>query len=359
MKAITMKSHIFIGLLTFPLLLFLNHGAARSAEKYRQFQLEGLTVTLSLERHAETVEKANWPDEHIQLTSQSVTVNGKTIHELLLEANIFPDVEAFTIVYVLNPEIQDLRKLAVAQIKIPKVVHGAKLNLMFAQHFQVWLTVEKEKKQQFNDSVQKLLSLIETTSNFGTGKFESLEKREEFLRALKNSSEILEGIAEQVRERYGRTIPKVVLTELGSETQLLIGVLTAKAASTAKFDQRDFDKVKEVETDLKRKARIFKEVAAAGDPPTQYDSVEVSVKALQAGRLIPNLRIYFVPKFSRDPEGSLGMLTTEKPDAPAKGRIYEGDYCFWAAKDPAKTPVTNEHCEALYLNYNIELTVIK
>ena len=122
-----MKSHRFAGLAALPILLFLNHGSARSAEKYRQVQLEGLAVTMSLEKHTEGIEIVDFPDETVQLTSQSVPVNGKTIHELLLDARIFPDVEAFTLVYSLNPETQDLRNLALARIRIPKVEHGAKL----------------------------------------------------------------------------------------------------------------------------------------------------------------------------------------------------------------------------------------
>jgi len=286
-------------------------------------------------------------------------VNGKTIHELLLDARIFPDVEAFTLVYSLNPETQDLRNLALARIRIPKVEHGAKLEVIFAQGFQVWLTVEKERKQKFRDSVQKMTTLIETVQKFGVDKFQNQAARDEFVNSLNRSSEILGGIAEQLRERYGRPIPNIVLTELYSETQLLVTVINAKATTTTKFDQRDQNAVKDVETDLIRKSRAFTEVAAAGDPSTQYTRVEVSVKTLQAGRPIPALRIWFAPKFSRDAVDSFGALTTDRLESPAKATVYEGEYCFWAAKDPDKIPVTNELCQKLWLNRNVELSVIK
>src|SRR6266436_3591512 len=122
-----MKSHIFTGLASLTIILSINHGLAKPLVKYRQFQLEGLAVSLALERQNENVERIDWPDEPVQLTSQSVLVNGKTINELLLGANIFPDVEAFTLVYKLNPEISDLRKLKVATIRIPKIVAETKL----------------------------------------------------------------------------------------------------------------------------------------------------------------------------------------------------------------------------------------
>src|SRR5689334_8990035 len=97
-----MNSHICTRLVSLTIILSINHGLARPLQKYGQFQLEGLAVTLALERQTENIERIDWPDEPVQLTSESVLVNGKTINELLLGANIFPDVEAFTLVYKLN-----------------------------------------------------------------------------------------------------------------------------------------------------------------------------------------------------------------------------------------------------------------
>ena len=40
-------------------------------------------------------------------------------HELLKQVHIFPDVEAFTVVYALNPNIQELRELKVLRYAFP------------------------------------------------------------------------------------------------------------------------------------------------------------------------------------------------------------------------------------------------
>jgi hypothetical protein len=263
-----MNSPIFTGLALLAIVLSLNSRPSAS-EKYLQVQYEGLSLTLSLEKHTETVEKAEWPDEPIQLTSQSVPVNGKTIHELLQAANIFPDVDAFNVVYTLNPNLKDLRKLAIAQIKIPKVASGPKLNAMFAQGFQVTLTVEKEKKQQFNDTAQKLATLRDSVSQLKVDKFESQTMRDDFIKRLTRSSEILEDIAEQVREKDGRPIPRIVLIEFNGEAQSLVQLMAAKVDSNTKFDQEDLNKIKDVEINLEQKSKAFVEVAAAGDPSTQ------------------------------------------------------------------------------------------
>ena len=316
---------------------------------------------MSLEKRTSGVEKADWPDETIQLTSQSVQVPaGITIHELLLAANIYPDVESFTLVYALNPELQDLRKLSIPRITIPKIEHGPKLGAVFERGFQVWLTVEKDKKQQLNESVQKLTTLIETVSNFEAVKFQNPAVRDEFLTSLKSSLVILDGIAEQVRERYGRTIPQSMLLELNAETELIIKIISHRLTGASKFNGADQELVKKIDEDLKRKARAFQETANAGDPSPQPDTIEVSVRTVRGGQLIPNLRIYYFPELTKVPVGKFGVLTTNNPNSPAKARVGNGDYCFWAVRDEAPdTRVTGEICRPLYLENKIELTVIR
>jgi hypothetical protein len=54
-----MKSHIFASVAAVPMLLFNNLGSVGPADKHREVQLEGLAVMVSLEKHAERVEKAD------------------------------------------------------------------------------------------------------------------------------------------------------------------------------------------------------------------------------------------------------------------------------------------------------------
>lgn len=329
-----MNSHIFRGLASLAIALSINSGWAKPAEKYRQFQLGGIAVSLSLERNTESSEKIDWPDEPVKLTSQAVTVNGKTINELLLNANIFPDVEAFTLVYTLNPKIRDLKKLTVATISIPKIDAGDKLKTAFANGVYALVTVELDRKQKFGLTVQKLSPLVDKVSKFESDRFQNQLARDTIVNSLKHSSEILDAIAEQFRERYGRPVPKIVLAELYAQAELLNNILSTNIIDKKKFDQNEQDKIREIESDLSKRSRAFKEVAAAGDPPPSWDTVEVTVKTVQSGKLIPNLRIWYIAKISRDPDtlGSFGMLSTDHPDAPAKGMIYEGDLLLLGRK---------------------------
>src|SRR2546421_502755 len=118
-----MKIHLSLVPLSLLLLTIFNP----VQDKVKQVQLEGLNISMTLKRRTPTTQQADWPTEPITLTAQTVSVNGKTIHEILRDNHIFQDVEAFSIVYALNPQLKKLSDLNVSQIRIPVVQGGAKL----------------------------------------------------------------------------------------------------------------------------------------------------------------------------------------------------------------------------------------
>ncbi len=264
-------------------------------------------------------------------------------------------------VYALNPDIQALREIKVPQIRIPKLVGGPRLEAAFTSGFVVLLTVEKERKERFSVNVSRLKQLVQEVSKLGPEKFQDPSTRQAVISSLSNTSAILVGINQRITQRFGRPISTEVLSQLNAETQLLNATLSAKAASEARFDVVDQDKVLAIDKDVRRKGRAFSEVAA-GAAADRYPTVEVSVKTLRDGRPVRGLRIYFVAVFLKEDEGEVkafGLLTSDNLAAPAKTRIEEGYYCFWGAKDPAKAPVTNEQCQEIWNNPNVELTVIR
>lgn len=353
-----MKSHFSLVPASLVLLAIFVPVYDAPAGKYQQVQLEGLTITMTLEKRAPNVQRTDWPDEPISLTSQSVPVNGKTIHELLKEVHIFPDVEAFTVVYALNPDIQELRELKVSQIRIPKLVGGPKLEAAFKSGFVVLLTAEKEKKQQFSDSVQRVKTLVQDVSKFGPERFQVASTRDSTINSLNSTATILAGINQRIMQRFGRPITGEALSQLNADAELLNEMLSAKVATGAQVNKADQDRISALEKDVKLKGRAFSEVAA-GDAPDRYPEVKVIVKTLRAGSPILNLRIYYVPEASRGKESkvkSFGILSS-----PSNQELPEADYCFWAAIDPTTTPVTNEQCLEIRKNRQseVQLTVIR
>jgi len=338
--------------------VFLAHGApAKTRTEQQQVQLEGLTVTLSLVKRTPTLTKKDWPKEPFSLTAESVSVNQRTIYELLKAAHIFPDVEAFALVYVINPDVRALREIKVSQIRIPKIVGGPQLEAAFTEGFVVLLTVEREKKELFNAKVLRLKQLVESVSNFGPEKFQDMSVHDVTIASLKTTSGILGGINQRVSQRFGRPISSEGLSQLIADVDLLSATLTNKTEATAKILKADEGKILSIEKDVRIKGRAFSEVAA-GDAPDAPPDVLVIVKTLKAGNQVPNLRIYYVPEALKDNNDDVrpfGVLSS-----PSNKKIPEADYCFWAAIDPSHTPVTNVLCLEIRqaAPSDIQLTVI-
>jgi hypothetical protein len=327
-------------------------------EKYQGSQLEGLTITMTLEKRSPTVQKIDWPVESIVLSSQSVPTKEKTIHELLRENNIFPDVEAFNVVYGLNPEIQKLSDLKVHQIRIPVVRAGQKLEAAFAGGFMVFLTIDKESKERFNENVMGFTKLGQAVSGFSAEKFPDPTAKESITTSLNTISVALNGINKRLVQRFGRPIPTEALDQLNADTELLNGILSAKTSTGAPISKAEQAQIAAIEKDIRVKSRAYSEVAA-GEAPARWPEVKVIVKTLRQGQEIPSLRIYYVPEAHKnraDKARSFGVLSS-----PSNQKLPEADYCFWAARDPDKTAVTNQQCLEVRTDRDaeIQLTVIR
>lgn len=350
-----MKAQLSFVTASLMLVVITLHVQAAPAGTSVQVRLDGLTITMTLQKRS-PLQSGDWPDEPISLTSQCVPVTDKTIHELLKEAHIFPDVEAFTVVYKLNPDVERLREITILRIAIPKVIGGPKLEAALASGFVVLLTVEKEKKERFNNSVQKVKSLVQEVSKLPTEKFQD-SSRDAIVNSLKSTSAILSGMNQRIVQRFGRPISTEGLNQLLAEVEMLNAMLTSKTKAGATMVKSDQNRISTIEKDVRIKGKAFSEVAA-GDAPDEPPGVVVIVKTLRAGSQIPNLRVYYVPEALRgdsDEEQRFGILSS-----PTNKKIPEADYCFWASVDPARTPVTNVLCLEVRKGASaVELTVVR
>src|SRR5437870_774852 len=248
---------------------------------------------MTLGKRTPTVQKLDWPAESVVLSSQAVPTNGKTIHELLRENHIFPDVEAFSVVYGLNPEIQKLSDLDVPQIRIPMVLGGQKLEAAFGSGFMVFVTVDKERKEQFNENVKTLTKLVQTVSDLGTERFPDSPTKESITSSLSTISAALNGINKRLIQRFGRPIPRDALDQLNAETGLLNAMLSAKTSTGARISKTDLDQIVAIDKDISVKSKAYSEIAA-GEAPARWPEVNVVVKTIRQGHQIPSLRIYYV-----------------------------------------------------------------
>jgi len=313
---------------------------------------------MTLKKRTPIAQLAAWPAEPIALTVESVSPRGKTIHELLADNHIFPDVEAFSVVYALNPQLKRLTDLNVSQIRIPLVQGGPNLAGAFESGFTIFLTLDKDLKDRFGAQVQELTRLTQAVSTFRPERFASPAAKQSVVTSLQGISDALRRINDRLVQRFGRPIPTEALSQLNAEVLLLNGVLASKAASETRINKNEQAQISAVERDIAVKKSAYTEVAAGG-APERWPEVKVTVKTLRGTSEVPSLRIYYVPEALKGQDSethSFGVLSS-----PSSQSLPEADYCFWAARDPGKTAVTNEQCLEIRTNKQgeVQLTVIR
>ncbi len=331
---------------------------AIDAEKEKNVQLDGVNISMFIVQHAASGQLREWPDETINVSTESVPVQGKTVHELLKANYIFPDVEAFSVVYALNPGIERLTRLDLPDLKLPSIRGGPRLEADFSNGDLILLTVDKVLKGQFTESVKRLTKLTNDIRKVAVAKFDDPGTRRSTINSLALISDRLNKIDQRIIQRYGRPVPAEVLRQLTGEAGLLNTTLGAIVSSQQRVTSAVQGQIEAVKRDVAIKARPFSEVAA-GEAPARWPEVKVLVKTLREGREIPNLRIYYVPealKQNADEFRSFGILSS-----PSDQVLPEADYCFWAAHDPSVTEVTNLQCREVRSDQQIEiqLTVIR
>lgn len=355
-----MKNITALVLLAFLLAIPVTAQKGNAVEYDKEVQLENLNISLNLVKSFPNgnIIKICWPEEVVSISSKTVSVDGKTVNELLRKNNILPDIEAFGVVYALNPDIKKLSQLEVTQIKVPSIQRGETLKQLFADGFQVLLTSDKGLKKQFSDEVTRLNRFAKPVSSLEANKFFDSGAKAQMQNEFNSISSILRGINTRIVQRAGRHIPTEVLEQLVVELQSLNSNIGSAFSSKSGISRVELDQTMAVKKDLEIKVKAFTETAA-GTAPDRWPEMEVMVRTLRQGQEIPNLRIYYVSEANKEkPEKarSFGILSS-----PSIRRLPEADYCFWAAIDPNRIAVSNIQCEKIRVSQGtieVQLTIL-
>jgi hypothetical protein len=297
------------------------------------------------------------PSEPIRLKVETVVVKeGETIQDLLRYRNgIDPDLEAFTLVYLLNPGLESLKRLpAATSVRLPKAQGGPQFEAALKKSYRVFLMTEPEIKDQFAKQVETYQNLMTEILN-AKGSFESDEIRKPASDSITKIGEKLDEILSGILRRNGRPITKEPLEQLCSETKLINEVFHDAISGKKKIGGHEQEIFQSVEEDISIKQRGPVEVRA-GDPPPPWPKVKVTVQAVPAGKKLESIRFMCVP---------VALAVVEKPrpfpylSSPSSIELTEAAYFFWGAKpggDNAE-PITEKLKYLVIKNSQGEITI--
>jgi len=296
------------------------------------------------------------PSEPIRLTVETVVVkDGEVIQELLYNNGIEPDLEAFTLVYLLNPGLEKLEPLpATTRVKLPKAQGGAQFEAALKNSYRVFLTTEAEIKDRFAEQVKTLRGLkVEILKSDGV--FENDEIGETARASITKIDNDLEKILLGILRRDGRPITKEPLEQLCSETKLIIEVLRDAVSGKNKIGGHEQEIFQSIEEDLRIKRRGAIEVRS-GEPPLPWPKVKVTLQAISSGKKLEPIRFMYVP---------VALAAVEKPRlfpslySPSSVELTEAAYFFWGAKpgEESANPITEKLKFPVIKNSQSEITI--
>ncbi|MGH9754181.1 MAG: hypothetical protein ACREA2_15490 [Blastocatellia bacterium] len=282
------------------------------------------------------------PSEKISLTVETVAISGsETIQDLLRQRNrIEPDVEAFTLVYLLNPDLKSAGlPPAMTHIRLPKAHGGPQFEAALKKSYRVFLTTEPEIKDRFAmhvETFQGLMTEILTAEDI----FENGEIRKFASASITRINKELEKILSGVLRRNGRPITKEPLEQLCSEIKLINEIFRNAKSGKKRIGGHEQEIFRLVEEDVSIKQRGDKEVRGAGDPPPPWPKVKVTVQAIPAVKKLEPIRFVYVPV-------ALAMVEKPRPfpslSSPSIVELTEAIYFFWGVKPGEEnSPITEK-----------------
>jgi hypothetical protein len=149
------------------ILVWCNAGVLLSAQE----TMAGRTVTLAIV-HPDDLSPAAWSGAAPSLVSaRSITKGDETIYSLLQANGIFPDSEAFTLVYDLNPSLRDVKDLKEGtSVELPKVSPESDLQKMVATGSLARVSVDPGTRNLLSEMTRSLQPLVSSSGGVTSAK---------------------------------------------------------------------------------------------------------------------------------------------------------------------------------------------
>lgn len=250
------------------------------------------------------------------------------IYQILIKNGIAPDVEAFSLVYQLNPTISDLNGVAPnAVLTVPAVQGGAKLKKLLQQGDLVQLAMDPELHHQLNAQIETL------TANSATFKTITDADTQSQLESLAKDYQLIEA---RFKRRTGPPLRTETLAQLNSEAEILNSVTKNLKPDSTQLSSEDRTQVQAIYTDVNAVMVLYSQTLADTVPKSEsYYQVTVNLKGGDPDALT-KMRVYYTynglfrPLPATPPIVSYGFSHL---GSGGSENLLEKNYEVWAAKD--------------------------
>jgi hypothetical protein len=275
----------------------------------------------------------------VLVVQKTVVKPGTNIKQLLKGNGIYPDADAFGLIYDLNPKLERLDPIAPGtELLLPKVQSSGPAPALPAG-FLIALTVDKGLKDELLTKLDALNNVAAKATRFTDARFNDEEDRRTVLASIATLNQSLEVLANVIAGK-ARPVSSEMLNQIKAEVEMLQPTLDGLARSEQKLSDSDREVIKLVADDLQIKQKTFGEVRADGQPPTRWSEVQVVVRTLKTddGSAVANLTIYYVPE-ALFGKGNF-QRSFNRLSSPTDQTLPEANYRIWATRAGDTRPVT-------------------
>jgi len=297
--------------------------------------LAGRHVSLILV-NAEDLSPAQWPGQVAQLTTETVPVQaGATIYDLLMANGVEPDVEAYTLVYDLNPSLSHVDPVPIGlTLVLPKISGGDKLEAMFSQGYRVMLTVDQALRQEIAQSASDLQDLSGPFESLPADRFASSASQEAMGSNIRALAGWLAYMQKTFLQRTGPPLRRQTLAGMRDEALAIDSLVRGIVVGQQQVTSGDQEQVNAIYKDIQSQIKKYDNVMA-GEPPAgerQYKIV-VTINGGDA-KLLPSLQVYWTYQglFRKPPREPLFSQPFDGVGSGSSVSLTSADYVIWAGR---------------------------
>lgn len=256
-----------------------------------------------------------------RLGTESVTVQpGDYAVTLLADNGIRQDAKSLALLYELNPQLEDVRKIMAGEkLVVPEIEGTRTLEFAFRRGYRVELLMDQlTATRTLGERTGQIKSLEFVLAGLAAERFNSREDRTEVSEIVKDALAALTILASP---EPNMVISRKVAIQAAVEGEAIRSKISSIIASGRSISMADVHEIKANADNLKA---IGQEIMSGGSGLVR---TTIRTKNATDGQPVAQLTVWYTPAGDRNQKRPCSMASSPTVEA-----IARGDYIFWATR---------------------------
>lgn len=256
-----------------------------------------------------------------RIDTEVVTVQrGDDLVGLLADNGIRQDATSLALLYELNPQLEDIRKIVVGEkLIVPEIQGTMALESAFRRGYRVELMINQlVATQTLSARTAQIRDLESTLSSLAAERFDSPQDRAAIMKIIEDALAALTILAHPEPKTV---VSRKVANQAAVEGEAIRSKISRMVESGRSISMGDVEDIKASADNLKA---IGQEVKSGGS-----SLILTTIRTIGAtnGEPVSQLTVWYAPQADRDKKQPCSKVSSPSIEA-----IARGDYLFWATR---------------------------